>query len=93
MGFNRRKLEADRKGKAQAEAARRRATDAQVREDAERLIATWNERQAKRSPCCSHLRSVLLLPVAIGSCGSAARPIERQALSACAPLTATAMPP
>jgi hypothetical protein len=30
MGFNRRKLEADRKAKADAEAAARRATDAQV---------------------------------------------------------------
>jgi hypothetical protein len=50
MGFNRRKMEADRKAKADAEAAVRRATDAQVLEDAERLIAAWNERQAKRMP-------------------------------------------
>jgi hypothetical protein len=28
----------------------RHATDAQVLEDAERLIAAWNERQAKRMP-------------------------------------------
>jgi hypothetical protein len=48
MGFNRRKMEADRRAKA--EAAGRRATDAQVLEDAERLIAAWNERQAKRMP-------------------------------------------
>jgi hypothetical protein len=39
MGFNRRKLEAERKAKADAEAANRRETDAQVLEDAERLIA------------------------------------------------------
>jgi hypothetical protein len=50
MGFNRRKLEADRKAKADAEAATRRATDPQLLEDAERLIAAWNERQAKRMP-------------------------------------------
>src|SRR5438067_144548 len=50
MGFNRRKLEAEQKAKADAEAANRRATDAQVLEDAERLIAAWNERQAKRMP-------------------------------------------
>jgi hypothetical protein len=50
MGFNRRKLEAEQKVKADAEATNRRATDAQVLEDAERLIATWNERQAKRMP-------------------------------------------
>jgi hypothetical protein len=47
MGFNRRKMEADRKAKA---AAARRATDAQVLEDAKRLIAAWNDRQAKRMP-------------------------------------------
>jgi hypothetical protein len=47
-GFNRRKLEAQRKAKADAEAAARRAADAQVLSDAERLIAAWNERQAPR---------------------------------------------
>jgi hypothetical protein len=35
---------------AEKEAAGRRATDAPVLEDAERLIAAWNERQAKRMP-------------------------------------------
>jgi hypothetical protein len=34
---------------AEKEAAARRATDAQVLEDAERLLAAWNERQAKRA--------------------------------------------
>jgi hypothetical protein len=42
--------EAEQKAKADAEAANRRATDAQLLEDAERLIAAWNERQAKRTP-------------------------------------------
>jgi hypothetical protein len=32
------------------EATARRATDAQVLEDAERLISGWNERQARRMP-------------------------------------------
>ena len=50
MGFNKRKMKADRRAKANAEAAARRATDAQVLEDAERLIAVWNERQARRMP-------------------------------------------
>ncbi len=50
MGFNRRKMGADRKAKADAEAATRRATDAHVLEDAEWLIGAWNERQAKRMP-------------------------------------------
>jgi len=50
MGFNRRKMEADRKTKADAEAATRRATDAQVLEDAEYVVGAWNERQTKRMP-------------------------------------------
>jgi hypothetical protein len=50
MGFNRRKLEDQRREAAEKEAANRRATEAQVLEDAERLIAAWNERQANRMP-------------------------------------------
>jgi hypothetical protein len=50
MGFNRRKMEDERREAAEKEAAARRATDAQVLEDAERLIAAWNERQALRAP-------------------------------------------
>jgi hypothetical protein len=50
MGFNRRKLEDQRRQAAEKEAAARRATDAQVLEDAERLIGAWNERQAKQMP-------------------------------------------
>jgi len=69
MGFNRRKMEDQRRQAAEKEAAARRATDAQVLEDAERLIAAWNERQAKRMPmlfsptirCRHHCR--LLVPM------------------------------
>jgi len=43
-------MEADRKARSDAEAATRRATNAQVLEDAERLVAAWNERQARRTP-------------------------------------------
>jgi hypothetical protein len=51
MGFNRRKVEADRKAQADAEAVTRRASDAQMfGEDAERLIGAWNDRQARRMP-------------------------------------------
>jgi hypothetical protein len=50
MGFNRRKLEDQRREAAEKKAAARRATDAQVLEDTERLIAAWNERQALRAP-------------------------------------------
>ena len=50
MGFNRRKMEAERKAKADAEVAARRAANSQVFVDAERLIAAWNGRQARRMP-------------------------------------------
>ena len=50
MGFNRRKMEDQRRQAAEKEAAARRATDAQVLEDAERLITAWNEQQARRMP-------------------------------------------
>jgi beta-phosphoglucomutase-like phosphatase (HAD superfamily) len=50
MGFNRRKLEDQRREAAEKEAAKRRATDGQVLEGAEGLIAAWNERQANRMP-------------------------------------------
>ena len=50
MGFNKRKLEDQRRQVAEKESAARRATNAQVLEDAERLIAAWNERQARRMP-------------------------------------------
>jgi hypothetical protein len=50
MGFNKRKMEDQRRQAAEKEAAARRATDAQVLEDAERLINGWNERQVKRMP-------------------------------------------
>jgi hypothetical protein len=50
MGFNRRKMEDQRRQAAEKEAAARRAAEAQVLEDAERLIAAWNERQPKRMP-------------------------------------------
>jgi hypothetical protein len=45
-----RKMEDRRREVAEKEATFRRATDAQVLEDADRLIAAWNERQAKRMP-------------------------------------------
>ncbi len=50
MGFNRRKMQDQRQQLAEKEAAARRATDAQVLEDAKRLIGAWNERQAQRMP-------------------------------------------
>ena len=71
MGFNKRHLEDQRRQAAEKEAAARRTTEGQVLEDAERLIAAWNERQAKRMP--------MLFSPTIGAancrlfCGRAAR--------------------
>jgi hypothetical protein len=50
MGFKSPKVGTERKAKADAEATARRAADAHVLADAERLIAAWNQRQARRMP-------------------------------------------
>ena len=50
MGFNKRKMEDAPKTEADKEAAARRGLGSQILEDAERLVAAWNERQAKRMP-------------------------------------------
>jgi hypothetical protein len=50
MGFNRRKMEDERRGAAAKKAAEQRASHPQIVEDAERLVAVWNERQARRMP-------------------------------------------
>jgi septal ring factor EnvC (AmiA/AmiB activator) len=64
MGFNRRKMEDQRRHAAEKDAAARRATDAQVLEDAERLIAARNERQAIGAPVIFSRRDGgLLVPV------------------------------
>ena len=66
MGFNRRKMEDQRREAAEKEATTRRATDAQVLEDAERLIAAWNERQALRAPAHDRRRHQGGLLVSVG---------------------------
>ena len=50
MGFNRRKMEDERRRAAEKKAAQQRATDPQIMEDAERLVAVWNERQKQQMP-------------------------------------------
>ena len=50
MGFNKRKMEDQRRHLAEKEAKACRATERQILEDAEHLVAAWNERQAKRMP-------------------------------------------
>jgi hypothetical protein len=95
MGFNRHKMEDQPRQVAEKEAAARRATDAQVLEEAERLIAAWNERQAKRMPMLAVLADDrgryyrgLLVPVGPLS-GLAAPPTQ----STCARSTVTATRP
>ena len=43
-------MEGRRRQAAEKEAAARRATEKQILEDADHLVAVWNERQAKRMP-------------------------------------------
>jgi hypothetical protein len=54
MGFNRRKMEDRRRQAAEQEAAARRATEAQVLEDAERLIGSFT------SPIADWLPALIL---------------------------------
>ena len=74
MGFDRRKMEDQRRLVAEQAAASRRATDAQVLEDAERVIGVRNERQAKRMPMLFLPTIGAAVPRGTGSCGCAVRP-------------------
>jgi hypothetical protein len=50
MGFNKRKMGDASRQEAEKEAAERRATDRQILEDTDHLIAAWNDRHARRMP-------------------------------------------
>jgi hypothetical protein len=50
MGFNRRKMDDERRREAERQAAAKRALNPQVRADALRLVTEWNGRQAHRAP-------------------------------------------
>jgi hypothetical protein len=50
MGFNRRKMQDERRREAEKQAAAKRALDPQVRADALRFVTEWNARQAQRAP-------------------------------------------
>lgn len=50
MGFNRRRMEDERRRAAETKAAEQRATNPQIVEDANQLVAVWNERQGKGMP-------------------------------------------
>ena len=83
MGFNRRKMEDQRREAAEKEAATRRATDAQVLEDAERLIAAWNERQAISAPMIFSPTIGTAIKAGYWSCGYTVRLAERSMQSIC----------
>jgi hypothetical protein len=93
MGFNKRKMEDRRREAVEKEAAARRATERQILEDADHLIAVWNERQAKRMPMLFSRPSAPPSPPAIGFCGRAARLAVPRAMSTCGRSTGTAARP
>jgi len=74
MGFNRRKMEDERRRAADHKAAEQRATNPQILEDAERPVAVWNERQARRMPMLFSptIGAAPPSPPVIGSYGCAA---------------------
>jgi hypothetical protein len=82
MGFNRRKMEDRCRQAAEKEAAARRAIEKQILEDADHLVAVWNERQAKRVPMLFSPTSAPPLRPAIGSCRRAVSPFPDHALEA-----------
>lgn len=73
MGFNKRKMADQRRTAAEKKAVSRRATETQVLKDAERLIAAWSERQAKRMP--------MLFSPAIGAAIAARRKYRHPSVS------------
>ena len=79
MGFDRRKIDDERRQVADAELAVRRATDAQVLEDAKRLIDAWNERRTKRLPMLFSPTVGAAIAPATGSFGCGVRPAARSA--------------
>ena len=93
MGFNRRKMEDQRRDAAEKEAASRRATDAQVLEDAERLIAAWNERRALQAPMIFSPTIGAVIRAAIGFYGYAVPRVVRRAALTCARSTVILMRP
>ena len=93
MGFNRRKMEDERRRVAEKQAAERRATDPQIIEDAERLVAAWNERQEKRMPILFYPQLAPPSPRAIGICGCAARRAGRSMRLTCGRSTVIATRP
>ena len=81
MGFNRQKMELERKTEAEKQARARRALDVQILEDAQRLVAAWNERQEGRMPMLFAQQSAPPSWPSNGFCTSGAPPAALQAMS------------
>jgi len=89
MGFNRRKMEDERRRAAEKKAAQQRANDPQITEDAERLVAVWNERQKQQMPMLFSPIIGAAVASGIGFSGCAARRAGPSTPSICAGSIAT----
>ena len=76
-------MEDQRREAAKKEAATRRATDAQVLEDAECLIGAWNERRAISAPMIFSPTIGTAIKAGYWSCGYTVRLAERSMQSIC----------
>ncbi len=65
-------MEERRRHAAEQEPVASRATEKKIPEDADHLIAIWNERQAKRMPMRFSPTIGAAITAAIGSCGRTA---------------------
>jgi len=74
MGFNKRRMESERAAAAAKAAEARRALGPQVIEDAERLVETWNARQAAHMPPLFSPTIGAAIAARYWYLGSAARP-------------------
>ena len=93
MGFNRRKMEDRRRQEAEKEAAARRATEKQILEDADHLVAVWNQRQVKRMPMLFSPTIGAAITAGVGFYGRAARPVGPPAMPTCERSTGTTARP
>jgi hypothetical protein len=90
MGFNKRRMEAERAAAVAKEAAARRALGPQIIEDAVKLVETWNARQAAHMPML--FSPTFEAAITAGYWFLWARcPAARPATSTCGPSTGTAL--
>ena len=70
MGFNRRRIESERKARAAQEAEARRQLGQQIIEDAKRLVTDWNERQARHGAWTGGLAFDDAVSFILDTCGA-----------------------